>query len=64
MFDVKGVDIKIEISALEDFNTIKDHYNLIRIGMQDIATTTQTHEPVYLMPLKCNSSVQNMLNFL
>lgn len=51
MFDVKGVDIKIEISALEDFNTIKDHYNLIRIGMQDIAKTTQTHEPFYLMPL-------------
>lgn len=37
MFDVKGVDIKIEIRALEDFNTIKDHYNLIQIGMQDIA---------------------------
>lgn len=28
MFDVKGVDIKIEIAVLEDFNTIKDHYNL------------------------------------
>lgn len=47
MFDVKGVDIKIEISALEDFNTIKDHYNLIRIGMQDIATTTQTRTVLF-----------------
>lgn len=37
MFDVKGVDIKIEIPAPEDFNTIKDHYNLIQIGMQDIS---------------------------
>lgn len=33
MFDVKGVDIKIEIPALEDFNTIKDRYNLILDGM-------------------------------
>lgn len=29
MFDVKGVDIKIEIRVLEDFNTIKDRSNLI-----------------------------------
>lgn len=33
MFDVKGVDIKIEIPAPEDFNTIKDRYNLILDGM-------------------------------
>lgn len=33
MFDVKGVDIKIEIPVLEDFNTIKDRYNLILDGM-------------------------------
>lgn len=33
MFDVKGVDIKIEIPVLEDFNTIKDRYNLISDGM-------------------------------
>lgn len=33
MFDVKGVDIKIEIPAPEDFNTIKDRYNLILHGM-------------------------------
>lgn len=29
MFDVKGVDIKIEIPVPEDFNTIKDRCNLI-----------------------------------
>jgi hypothetical protein len=33
MFDVKGVDIKIEIPVPEDFNTIKDRYNLISPGM-------------------------------
>lgn len=33
MFDVKGVDIKIEIPVLEDFNTIKDRCNLILDGM-------------------------------
>lgn len=33
MFDVKGVDIKIEIPVPEDFNTIKDRYNLILNGM-------------------------------
>lgn len=33
MFDVKGVDIKIEIRASEGFNTIKDRYNLIWNGM-------------------------------
>lgn len=33
MFDVKGVDIKIEIPVPEDFNTIKDRYNLILDGI-------------------------------
>lgn len=33
MFDAKGVDIKIEIPVPEDFNTIKDGYNLISDGM-------------------------------
>lgn len=36
MFDVKGVDIQIEILVLEDFNTIKDRYNLIQTVMQAI----------------------------
>lgn len=36
MFDVKGVDIQIEILVLEDFNTIKDSYNLIQTVMQAI----------------------------
>lgn len=38
MFDVKGVDIKIEIRAPEDFNTIKDHCQLIRTAMLDISS--------------------------
>lgn len=38
MFDVKGVDIKIEIRTPEDFNTIKDHCQLIRTAMLDISS--------------------------
>lgn len=39
MFDVKGVDIKIEIPVPEDFNTIKDSYNLIFDGMLPTVNT-------------------------
>lgn len=43
MFDVKGVDIKIEIRAPEGFNTIKDRYNLIWNGMSvTLATGDKT----------------------
>lgn len=42
MFDVKGVDIKIEIPVPEDFNTIKDRYNLILDGMLLMPTVLQS----------------------
>lgn len=43
MFDVKGVDIKIEIPVSEDFNTIKDRYNLILHGMLLMLIRLDTH---------------------
>lgn len=36
MFDVKRVDIKIEIVLLEDFNAIKDHYNSVHSWLREV----------------------------